>query len=145
MQWLPTFVYILNTCDSFQGNFMHFEAALESRPKRPLTDQYADFDRLRKTGVPLPLADRPIISGMTDRYLTLSWKPSIPIGPREPVTYMVEMSDCPDGEWFTVRNRILGNVCDIRNLDPQKDYRFRIRVENKYGLSDPSPYAITYR
>jgi len=40
---------------------------------------------------------------MTDRRLTLSWKPSIPIGPREPVTYRVEMSEQPDGDWFTAR------------------------------------------
>jgi hypothetical protein len=78
-------------------------SALDSKPKRPVGDQYTDFDKFRKTGAPLPLADRPIISRMTDRRLTLSWKPSIPIGPRVPVTYRVEMSEQPDGDWFTAR------------------------------------------
>jgi len=77
---------------------------LESRPRKPLADQYRDYDRFRASGVPLPLADRPIISRMTDRHLTLSWKPSIPHGPRAPVTYRVEMSEQPDGDWFSARS-----------------------------------------
>ncbi|XP_025153244.1 obscurin isoform X6 [Harpegnathos saltator] len=119
--------------------------SLEPRAKKPLADQYADFDKYRKSGVPLPLADRPIISRMMDRHLTLSWKPSIPIGPRVPVTYLVEMCELPDGDWFTARSGIRSCVCDIRNLEPFRDYKFRIRVENKYGISDPSPFAQTYR
>ncbi|KAK0180904.1 hypothetical protein PV327_003237 [Microctonus hyperodae] len=118
---------------------------LELRTKKPLADQYSEFDKFRKSGIPLPLADRPIISRMMDRHLTLSWKPSIPIGPRVPVTYLVEMCELPDGDWFTARSGIRSCVCDIRNLEPFRDYKFRIRVENKYGISDPSPFAQTYR
>ncbi|XP_026319349.1 obscurin isoform X2 [Hyposmocoma kahamanoa] len=113
--------------------------------KRPIGDQYSDFDKMKKTGVPMPLADKPIISRMADRHLTLSWKPSIPHGPRFPVTYQVEMCEVPDGDWFTARTGLRSCVCDIRNLEPFRDYKFRIRVENKYGVSDPSPYAITHR
>ncbi|CAL7949959.1 unnamed protein product [Xylocopa violacea] len=119
--------------------------SLEPRAKKALGDQYADFDKYRKSGVPLPLADRPIISRMMDRHLTLSWKPSIPIGPRLPVTYLIEMCELPDGDWFTARTGIRSCVCEIRNLEPFRDYKFRIRVENKYGISDPSPFAQTYR
>ncbi|XP_025269387.1 obscurin isoform X6 [Camponotus floridanus] len=119
--------------------------SLEPRAKKPLADQYADFDKYQKSGIPLPLADRPIISRMMDRHLTLSWKPSIPIGPRVPVTYLVEMCELPDGDWFTARSGVRSCVCDIRNLVPFRDYKFRIRVENKYGISDPSPFAQTYR
>lgn len=77
---------------------------LDSRPKRPVGDQYADFDRFRQSGAPVPLPDRPIINQINDRYLTLSWKPSVPIGPRIPVTYHVEMCEVPDGEWQKVFN-----------------------------------------
>lgn len=121
-----------------------FYVAIEPRKKR-VGDQYADYDKYRKSGVPLPLSDRPIISRMMDRHLTLSWKPSIPSVPRLPVTYQVEMLELPDGDWFTARSGIRGCVCDIRNLIPFRDYKFRIRVENKYGISEPSPYAQTYR
>ncbi|XP_046823070.1 obscurin isoform X4 [Vespa crabro] len=119
--------------------------SLEPRTKRPLVSQYMEFDKYQKTGIPWPLADRPIISRMMDRHLTLSWKPSIPLGPRAPVTYLVEMCELPDGDWFTARSGLRSCVCDIRNLEPFRDYKFRIRVENKYGISDPSPFAQTYR
>ncbi|XP_072755043.1 protein Obscurin isoform X6 [Anoplolepis gracilipes] len=119
--------------------------SLEPRAKKSLADQYTDYDKYQKSGIPLPLADRPIISRMMDRHLTLSWKPSIPIGPRVPVTYLIEMCELPDGDWFTARSGIRSCVCDIRNLEPFRDYKFRIRVENKYGISDPSPFAQTYR
>ncbi|XP_046430781.1 obscurin isoform X5 [Neodiprion fabricii] len=119
--------------------------SLEPRTKKPLADQYTDFDKYQKSGAPLPLADKPIISRMMDRHLTLSWKPSIPIGPRTPVTYSVEMCELPDGDWFTARSGVRSCCCDIRNLEPFRDYKFRIRVENKYGISDPSPFAQTYR
>ncbi|XP_059058380.1 obscurin, partial [Achroia grisella] len=113
--------------------------------RRPLADQYSDFDKMKKTGVPMPLADKPIISRMADRHLTLSWKPSIPHGPRFPVTYQVEMCSVPDGDWLTARRGLRSCVCDVRNLEPFRDYKFRVRVENQFGVSDPSPYAITQR
>ncbi|CAH2049873.1 unnamed protein product, partial [Iphiclides podalirius] len=113
--------------------------------KRPISEQYSEFDKMKKTGVPMPLGDKPIISRMADRHLTLSWRPSIPHGPRFPVTYQVEMCEMPDGDWFTARTGLRSCVCDIRNLEPFRDYRFRVRVENKYGVSEPSPYAATQR
>ncbi|XP_050680436.1 obscurin isoform X3 [Leptidea sinapis] len=113
--------------------------------KKPLSEQYSDFDKMKATGIPMPLADKPIISRMADRHLTLSWKPSIPHRARFPVTYQVEMCEVPDGDWFTARAGLRSCVCDIRNLEPFRDYKFRVRVENKLGVSDPSPYAVTHR
>nr|XP_019933189.2 obscurin isoform X5 [Aedes albopictus] len=94
---------------------------------------------------PYPLMDRPIISKLSDRRLTLSWKPSMTTVPREPVTYQVEMVQLPDGDWYTYRSGIRSCSCEIRDLEPFRDYKFRIRVENKYGASEPSPYVQTYR
>lgn len=71
--------------------------------RRPVGEQYKDFSEFKHTGTPMPLADRPLISRMSDRRLTLSWKPSIPYGPRDPVTYQVEMCELPNGDWFTAR------------------------------------------
>lgn len=68
--------------------FLLFLKVLDS-PQRPLGDQYADFKQYKKSGAPPPLPDAPIISRMTDRNLLLSWKPSVPISPRYPVTYQV--------------------------------------------------------
>lgn len=40
---------------------------------------------------------------------------------------------------------IRGCSVDLTNLNPKSDYKFRVRVENKYGVSEPSPYVATYR
>nr|CAH7742459.1 unnamed protein product [Callosobruchus chinensis] len=124
---------------------LKFDEGLEAKPKKPISDQYTEYDKHKKSGAPVPLADPPIISQMTDRHCTLSWKPSIPSGPRAPVTYLLEMCELPSGDWFTVRTGIRSCTCGVRNLEPFRDYKFRVRVENKYGVSEPSPYAITHR
>lgn len=113
--------------------------------QKSITDQYDDFEKLKKSGVPIPLSDPPIISRMTDKRCTVSWKPSIPHGPRPPVTYQLEMLDLPSGDWYTVRSGMKSCVCDVTGLEPFRDYKFRVRVENKYGISDPSPFAVTHR
>ncbi|KAG5881050.1 hypothetical protein JTB14_033964 [Gonioctena quinquepunctata] len=124
---------------------LKFDEGIEQKPKRPITDQYTDFDKYKRSGAPMPISDPPIISQMTDRHCTLSWNPSIPSGPRAPVTYQLEMCELPTGDWFTVRSGIRSCTCGVRNLEPFRDYKFRVRVENKYGISDPSPYALTHR
>lgn len=98
-----------------------------------------------KASVPLPLPDRPYISRMSDRKLTLSWKPSIPAGPKFPIQYQVEMLDLPDGDWYVYRSGIRGCHCEVDGLQPFHDYKFRIRCEDRYGVSEPSSYTQTYR
>ncbi|XP_061385571.1 obscurin isoform X3 [Danaus plexippus] len=131
--------------DECQANLIYDTGLEPQSGRKPLSEQYSDFDKMKKTGVPMPLTDKPIISRMADRHLTLSWKPSIPHQPRFPVTYQVEMCTIPDGDWFTARTGLRSCACDVRNLEPFRDYRFRVRVENRFGVSDPSPYAVTHR
>ncbi|XP_053962910.1 obscurin isoform X2 [Anastrepha ludens] len=118
---------------------------IDDHSRKPLAEQYKDLNKYKRTGAPTPLTDRPIISRMTDNTLRLSWKPSLLASPRYPVTYLVEMMDLPDGDWRTVHTGVRNCACDIRGLEPFRDYRFRVRVKNKYGVSDPSPYVQTYR
>lgn len=94
---------------------------------------------------PAALLDRPVISNLTERRCVLSWKPYVPFGLHYPCTYNVEMCEVPDGEWRTIGSKIRGCRYEIRDLEPNRDYRFRVRVENKYGLGEPSPYAQTNR
>ncbi|CAH1393217.1 unnamed protein product [Nezara viridula] len=129
--------------DECEASFIFDSMGLGDR--HGVGEQFKDFEAYKHKGAPMPLADRPIISRMSDRRLTLSWRPSIPFGPRDPVTYQVEMCELPTGDWFTARSGIRSCACEIRNLEPFRDYKFRVRVENKFGISDPSPYAITYR
>lgn len=55
------------------------------------------------------------------------------------------MLSLPEGEWRTAFTGVRNCACHLKDLEPFRDYRFRIRVENKYGVSDPSPYLQTYR
>ncbi|KAL7050000.1 hypothetical protein ACKWTF_003934 [Chironomus riparius] len=117
----------------------------EEKPKKASPKDPRDIGDKYKAGVPLPLPDRPYISRMCDTYLTLSWKPSIPAGPKYPITYQVEMLDLPDGEWYVYRGGIRGCHSEVQGLLPFHDYRFRIRAEDRYGVSEPSSYVQTYR
>lgn len=108
-------------------------------------EQFAEFDKYKRSGAPMPLSDKPWITRMTDRHLTLAWPPSVPKSPRYPITYQVEQLELPDGDWHPVQSGVRNTHAEIRNLEPFKDYKFRIRVENKFGISEPSPYAQTYR
>lgn len=73
----------------FNGSFYFLIFIVIDSHQRPLGEQYTDFKQYKKTGAPPPLPDGPIISRMTDRRLLLSWKPSVPLTPRYPVTYQV--------------------------------------------------------
>ncbi|XP_058829179.1 obscurin isoform X2 [Topomyia yanbarensis] len=120
---------------------LHFEP-LDACPRRRY-GKSKDKNYLHTS--PYPLMDKPIISKLSDRRLTLSWKPSMTTIPRHPITYQMEMMELPDGDWYTARSGIRSCSCEVRNLEPFREYKFRIRVENKYGVSEPSPYVQTYR
>ncbi|XP_076316761.1 protein Obscurin-like isoform X4 [Tachypleus tridentatus] len=124
---------------------LFIEDIQDSPVPHPCGEEAAERERALKSGPPGPLPDVPRITRMTDNSLTLRWNPSIPVMPRVPVTYSVEFCRLPDGDWSLYRSGIKDSMCDIRGLEPKKDYRFRVRVENKYGTSDPSPYTTAYR
>ncbi|XP_054712056.1 obscurin-like isoform X2 [Uloborus diversus] len=119
--------------------------SLDQKFIMPMGDQFVDFDKFKKTGAPVPLPDKPRIIRMDDTSLTLGWKPSVPNCPRVPVTYNLELAKHPDGEWTPYKTGLKDTLCDVRDLRPGQDYKFRIRVENKHGVSDPSPYTIAHR
>uniref|UniRef100_A0A336KYA7 CSON000839 protein n=1 Tax=Culicoides sonorensis TaxID=179676 RepID=A0A336KYA7_CULSO len=98
-----------------------------------------------KAYLPSGLVDRPIISNMTERRLILSWKPYIPFVMHYPCTYKVEMCEIPEGDWHPVAAGVKGCRYEIRGLEPYRDYKFRIFVESKQGISEPSPFVQTHR
>ncbi|XP_018023441.1 obscurin-like, partial [Hyalella azteca] len=118
---------------------------ISKKARRPVGDEYQGWDKMKRTGIPVPLPDRPFISALSDRRVTVSWNPYIAQGPQPPVTYQVEMCESPEGDWFTARSGIRGTAVDITNLAPKSDYKFRVRVENNHGVSEPSPYVATFR
>jgi len=118
---------------------------ISKKARRDVGEEYQGFDKLRAIGAPMPLPDQPWISALSDRRCTVSWNPYVPQGSQYPVTYTVEMCECPEGSWITARTGIRGTSVDVCALIPKVDYKFRVRNENQNGISQPSPYAMTHR
>ena len=118
---------------------------LEVQPEQSLGDCYQGFDKYSMSGLPMPLPDKPLICQMSDTKVTLTWKPALAMGPNLAPYYMVEMAEYPDGDWVEVYEEVRGISCDVNGLTPLRDYRFRVSVRNRFGLSDPSPYVVAHR
>jgi serine/threonine protein kinase len=118
---------------------------LEVQPDQSLGNLYQGFEKYTLGGLPMPLPDKPLITQMSDTKVTLTWKPALPLGPNLAPYYMVEMAEYPDGDWSEIYEEVRGITCDINGLTPLRDYRFRVSVRNRFGLSDPSPYAVAHR
>ncbi|XP_035206378.1 obscurin-like isoform X2 [Stegodyphus dumicola] len=96
-------------------------------------------------GPPSPLPHAPYIFKMSDDGISLGWRPAIPQYHQVPNTYRLEMCKIPEKEWSKYKSGIKDTSCDIRDLVPGADYMFRVRVENRYGISEPSPYVTAHR
>jgi len=118
---------------------------LEVQPGQTLGNLYQGFEKYTIGGLPMPLPDKPLICQMSDTKATLTWKPALPLGPNLAPYYMVEMAEYPEGDWEEVYEEVRGITCDINGLVPLRDYRFRVSVRNRFGLSDPSPYCVAHR
>merc|ERR1719244_817290 len=118
---------------------------LEVQPGQTLGNLYQGFEKYTIGGLPMPLPDKPLICQMSDTKVTLTWKPALPLGPNLAPYYMVEMAEYPDGDWEEVYEEVRGITCDINGLVPLRDYRFRVSVRNRFGLSDPGPYCVAHR
>ncbi|KAI6241282.1 hypothetical protein M3Y99_00353500 [Aphelenchoides fujianensis] len=90
--------------------------------------------------LPTPPDYGPFIKEVTAHHLTLSWIPTKRSPPRYPqVTYVIEIRELPYKEWTLLEYNVPDPVCKVRNLELGKSYQFRVRAENIYGISDPSP------
>uniref|UniRef100_A0A914I5C8 Muscle M-line assembly protein unc-89 n=1 Tax=Globodera rostochiensis TaxID=31243 RepID=A0A914I5C8_GLORO len=104
-----------------------------------LTEEYG-FKKTKFKAIPTPPDRGPFIKEVTGHYLTLSWIPTKRSPPRYPqVTYVIEIRELPYKEWSLLDYNIPEPVCKVRNLELGKSYQFRVRAENIYGISDPSP------
>ncbi|VDN04253.1 unnamed protein product [Thelazia callipaeda] len=104
-----------------------------------LTEEYG-FKKTAYQSIPTPPDRGPFIKEVTGHYLTLSWIPTKRAPPRYPqVTYVVEIRELPEKDWILLDYNIPEPVCKVRNLELGKSYQFRVRAENIYGISDPSP------
>uniref|UniRef100_UPI003AB0E41C myomesin-3 n=1 Tax=Centroberyx gerrardi TaxID=166262 RepID=UPI003AB0E41C len=76
---------------------------------------------------------------VSDTYVVLSWTEPEPRG-REPLTFYVERSLAGQNSWQLASMDLVVNSprFPVFDLDKGKEYCFRVRSINKYGVSDPS-------
>ncbi|CAH1789060.1 unnamed protein product [Owenia fusiformis] len=106
-------------------------ARLDRREKE---DEYA------LTVPPRSPPDTPFFTDKTDTSVILNWSPAKPAayGKPSPITYIIEFQELPDFDWKRLKGGINDTSHPINNLDAGRDYRFRVRAENEFGVSEPS-------
>lgn len=89
---------------------------------------------------PEPPASQPVVSQLTTQSLVLSWTGPSYDGGTAVLGYKVEVrqEDEPDN-WTEVTSRCKSTSYHVRSgLEPQGQYRFRVRAYNSAGVSEPS-------
>ena len=91
---------------------------------------------------PDPPASQPVVSKLSTKSLVLSWSGPSYDGGTAVLGYIVEVRqeglDKP-GSWIEVISRCKNTSYHIRSgLEPQGQYRFRVRAYNSAGVSEPS-------
>ncbi|XP_077472882.1 myosin light chain kinase, smooth muscle isoform X1 [Stigmatopora argus] len=86
---------------------------------------------------PDPPAKVPALSDVRRSSLTLSWYGPTYDGGSAVQTYHLEMHDSAEGDWKPLMS-CNSTSYNVQNLLPERRYKFRIRAENIYGVSEPS-------
>ncbi|KAM3173269.1 hypothetical protein ACTXT7_012839 [Hymenolepis weldensis] len=68
---------------------------------------------------------------------TLSWKPPTDNGGSPITNYVVEKREGNSPEWTTVSAFVRLPTCDVNDLIPGKQYRFRVRAASEFGPGEP--------
>lgn len=76
------------------------------------------------------------VSDITPDTCTLSWKSPLDDGGSAITNYVVEKMDT-NGIWVKVSSFVRGTHYEVMGLEPNRQYYFRVRAENQYGVSDP--------
>ncbi|XP_030256566.1 myosin light chain kinase, smooth muscle-like isoform X2 [Sparus aurata] len=91
---------------------------------------------------PDPPASQPVVSQLSTQSLVLSWTGPSYDGGMAVLGYVLEVrQECPDkpGSWTEVASRCKSTSYHVRSgLEPQGQYRFRVRAYNSAGVSEPS-------
>lgn len=51
--------------------------------------------------------------------------------------YVVEKCDVSRGDWITAVTSVTKTSCRVGKLIPGAEYIFRVRAENRFGVSEP--------
>ncbi|XP_042897175.1 uncharacterized protein [Parasteatoda tepidariorum] len=95
------------------------------------------FASVAVVGFPEPPGGEPTANEVTDHSLVLSWYGSMYDGGSVVTGYQVEMCTLPSKTWQKVVSSV-NTSCSVQGLSKGQRYVFRVRAENRYGLSHPS-------
>uniref|UniRef100_A0A8D8XJS7 Twitchin n=1 Tax=Cacopsylla melanoneura TaxID=428564 RepID=A0A8D8XJS7_9HEMI len=74
---------------------------------------------------------------ITPESCSLSWKPPLDDGGSPITNYVVEKYENATGFWSKCSSFVRSPMYDVFGLETNKMYRFRVRAENQYGVSEP--------
>ncbi|KAK2186867.1 hypothetical protein NP493_186g03131 [Ridgeia piscesae] len=110
-----------------------------------VTDETKEKKRELTVAPDMPF-DKPQLTELEDNVIRLTWPAaSLPPGAKTtPIRYIIERKDIShtSATWESVQTTEDTSV-DVRKFDPTKDYLYRLRAENDFGLSDPS-MSVSY-
>ncbi|KAM7017100.1 myosin light chain kinase, smooth muscle isoform 2-T2 [Passerculus sandwichensis] len=86
---------------------------------------------------PDPPAGTPCASDIRSSSLTLSWYGSSYDGGSAVQSYTVEIWNSVDNKW-TDLTTCRSTSFNVQDLQPDREYKFRVRAANVYGISEPS-------
>lgn len=107
-----------------------------------ILNQHFDFH----FAVPPRICDKPLILDYDNKSLKLSWSPVIvPRGiGASPVRYIIEVREPPYQNWKELAKGLTDTSFKVWNLDPEKDYMYRVIPVNEFGPGEPSMPVATY-
>ena len=74
---------------------------------------------------------------ITPQYAIIAWMPPKDDGGSSVSNYIIEKKDSKKETWGVVSSKSTRTKCKVPRLVAGKEYIFRVRAENKYGVSDP--------
>ncbi|KAK3083179.1 hypothetical protein FSP39_015849 [Pinctada imbricata] len=111
----------------------------------------ADVRRLQYHGLKYPKGKlsppdgTPSVKDVTHNSMTVTWSPPHGVPISCILAYHLEVCRTCDKRWKVVTSSCQGTQYDVRNLAPDTEYTFRIRVANIFGVSKPSQTTIPVR
>ncbi|XP_076089438.1 twitchin-like isoform X1 [Mytilus galloprovincialis] len=133
-----------NTCTAY----MKLTEALKPGEHFDRESSLAPLIRKGTGEVPTMPYEKPTISDIRPESTRLTWQPVLTsaLSPdSKNIKYLIEGRELPDADWRKLASGIHGNTHLLRNLRPQRDYDFRVRAENQFGVSDATTPAMLER
>lgn len=96
-----------------------------------------------KATLKIVVLDRPgppvgpvVISDVTEDSVTLQWEPPRYDGGSQVTNYIVLKRETSTAAWSEVSSTVARNVTKVMKLTKGEEYQFRIKAENRFGISD---------